>query len=156
MGYRFRSFLKYPAWVIARLSEPLHSVWNLHKTNSREVLIVNNTTAFQKLLIQIYLGGAAKMIQPKYVTLTGLFADRVFRIPSYQRFYSWQAKQREDLFTDIYTLSEVAGDEHHFMATIVCQYRGEGIRRLDGVSRVRSSGWSAADHNINHNAARDR
>lgn len=65
------------------------------------------------------------MIQPKYVTLTGLFADRVFRIPSYQRFYSWQEKQREDLFNDIRTLSKVSGDGHHFMATIVCHDTGE-------------------------------
>lgn len=65
------------------------------------------------------------MIQPKYVTLTGLFADRVFRIPSYQRFYSWQLKQREDLFNDIRTLSKVSGDGHHFMATIVCHDTGE-------------------------------
>jgi hypothetical protein len=65
------------------------------------------------------------MIQPKYVTLTGLFADRVFRIPSYQRFYSWQERQREDLFNDIRTLSKVSGDGHHFMATIVCHDTGE-------------------------------
>jgi hypothetical protein len=65
------------------------------------------------------------VIQPKYVTLTGLFADRVFRIPSYQRFYSWQEKQREDLFNDIRVLSRISGDGHHFMATIVCHDTGE-------------------------------
>ena len=65
------------------------------------------------------------MIQPKYVALTGLFADRVFRIPSYQRFYSWQWQQREDLFNDIRTLSSVAGTGHHFMATIVCHNTGD-------------------------------
>lgn len=60
------------------------------------------------------------MIQPKYLNLTGLFADRVFRIPAYQRFYSWQWKQRADLFGDINTLSMAPTDRHHFMATIVC------------------------------------
>lgn len=60
------------------------------------------------------------MIQPKYVTLTGLFADRVFRVPAYQRFYSWQNKQRDDLFNDILTLAAISADGHHFMATIVC------------------------------------
>ena len=65
------------------------------------------------------------MIQPKYVTLTGLFADRVFRVPAYQRFYSWQTKQRDDLFSDIRLLGAVPGDGHHFMATIVCHDTGE-------------------------------
>ena len=65
------------------------------------------------------------MIQPKYVTLTGLFADRVFRVPAYQRFYSWQNKQREDLFNDITNLAQIPGDGHHFMATIVCHDTGE-------------------------------
>ncbi len=59
------------------------------------------------------------MIEPKYYTLNTLFADRVFRIPRYQRFYSWQKKQREDLFNDILQLAEKGEDRHHFMATIV-------------------------------------
>lgn len=60
------------------------------------------------------------MIEPKYQTLNGLFTDRVFRIPKYQRFYSWQNKQREDLFGDIRELAKKGEDRHHFMATIVC------------------------------------
>jgi hypothetical protein len=60
------------------------------------------------------------MIEPKYHTLNTLFADRVFRIPSYQRFYSWQRKQRDDLFIDIRQLANKGEDRHHFMATIVC------------------------------------
>jgi hypothetical protein len=60
------------------------------------------------------------MIEPKYATLKTLFADRVFRIPHYQRFYSWQSKQRTDLFTDLETLADRGGDNHHFMATLVC------------------------------------
>jgi Protein of unknown function DUF262/Protein of unknown function (DUF1524) len=59
------------------------------------------------------------MIEPKYKTLTGLFADRIFRIPEYQRFYSWEKKQRDDLYSDLKRLVE-AGVENHFMATIVC------------------------------------
>lgn len=59
------------------------------------------------------------MIEPTYKTLTGLFADRVFRIPEYQRFYSWEKKQRDDLYGDLRRLVE-AGAENHFMATIVC------------------------------------
>lgn len=60
------------------------------------------------------------MIEPKYQTLNGLFSDRVFRIPKYQRFYSWEHKQRDDLFGDIRELAKKGEDRHHFMATIVC------------------------------------
>ena len=65
------------------------------------------------------------MIDPRYDTLQVLFADRVFRIPAYQRFYSWQAKQREDLFSDLVKLASRPDDQHHFMATIVCHRTGE-------------------------------
>lgn len=65
------------------------------------------------------------MIQPAYKTLQELFADRVFRIPHYQRFYSWQKKQRDDLFHDLKKLSNRNDDNHHFMATIVCHKTSE-------------------------------
>lgn len=65
------------------------------------------------------------MIEPTYKTLQTLFADRVFRIPHYQRFYSWQRKQRDDLFSDLRKLSERNDDNHHFMATIVCHKTAE-------------------------------
>ena len=32
------------------------------------------------------------MIEPRYANLQSLFVDRVFRIPAYQRFYSWQPR----------------------------------------------------------------
>jgi hypothetical protein len=60
------------------------------------------------------------MIDPRYGTLQVLFADRVFRIPPYQRFYSWLTKQREDLFNDLVKLANGPADLHHFMATVVC------------------------------------
>lgn len=65
------------------------------------------------------------MIQPAYKTLQELFADRVFRIPHYQRFYSWHKKQREDLFHDLRKLSKREDDNHHFMATVVCHKTSE-------------------------------
>lgn len=49
--------------------------------------------------------------------------DRLFRIPDYQRTYSWGRKQREDLFKDITQAHEKGPDRSHFMATIV------GLRR---------------------------
>src|SRR2546425_11617416 len=60
------------------------------------------------------------MIQPTYGVLQELFANRVFRIPHYQRFYSWQSRQRLDLFSDLRKLANLEADEHHFMATLVC------------------------------------
>lgn len=60
------------------------------------------------------------MIEPKYKNLNTLFADRVFRIPKYQRYYSWEEKQRNDLFTDIEQLKKKNVDRDHFMATVVC------------------------------------
>lgn len=64
--------------------------------------------------------GITNVIQPTYGTLQTLFSDRVFRIPRYQRFYSWRCKQRQDLFDDLVKLYARGGDNHHFMATIVC------------------------------------
>ena len=58
-------------------------------------------------------------IQPKYITFHGLIQDRLFRIPDYQRSYSWTNKQRRDLFEDIRLAHEKGPDRTHFMATIV-------------------------------------
>lgn len=59
------------------------------------------------------------MIQPQYMNLEQMFSRRVFRIPIYQRCYSWQEHQRKDLFQDIDRII-AESKEHHFMATIVC------------------------------------
>ncbi len=62
-------------------------------------------------------------IQPQHLTLADLFQRRLFRIPQYQRSYSWHRKQRGDLFGDIKRISDHDSDRSHFMATIV------GLRR---------------------------
>ena len=62
-------------------------------------------------------------ISPKIVPFIELLNGRLFRIPKYQRAYSWQGKQRRDLFEDIKRISHAPGDRDHFMATIV------GLRR---------------------------
>jgi len=63
------------------------------------------------------------LIQPKFLTLADLLASRLFRIPQYQRSYSWGSKQREDMFDDITGLRD-RQDQRHFMATVVGLNRG--------------------------------
>ncbi|MBK9794669.1 MAG: DUF262 domain-containing protein [Sphingobacteriales bacterium] len=63
------------------------------------------------------------MIQPEFKPLTEVLANKLFRIPEYQRHYSWQKKQREELFEDIKKLKQIRSrfpDRIHFMATVVC------------------------------------
>ncbi len=61
-------------------------------------------------------------IQPGYLTLDELLAKRLFRIPHYQRAYSWERKHRRDMFKDIKKLSDNP-TSFHFMSTVV------GLRR---------------------------
>lgn len=58
-------------------------------------------------------------IKPDYLSFSKLLQERLFRIPDYQRHYSWERKQREDLFSDIKKLKDIS-DRDHFMATVVC------------------------------------
>ena len=51
-------------------------------------------------------------------TLDELLAKRLFRIPPYQRAYSWLTKQRTDMFNDIDNLKGKP-ESFHFMATVV-------------------------------------
>ena len=64
-------------------------------------------------------------IQPQHITLAKLFQDRLFRIPQYQRSYSWHKKQRTDLFADIQRVYDYGPARSHFMATVV------GLRRRE-------------------------
>lgn len=63
------------------------------------------------------------MIQPDFVDLASLLERRLFRIPEYQRAYSWRTRQRDELFDDIEKTHDYADRRPHFMATIV------GLRR---------------------------
>ncbi len=71
------------------------------------------------------------MIQPKYLKLHELLNGRLFRIPHYQRAYSWEEKQRNNLFSDIERLHTDASDSVHFMATMVGLNRGRKIIESD-------------------------
>ncbi len=59
-------------------------------------------------------------IKPDFYSFDGLLHAKLFRIPEFQRAYSWEKKQRVDLFKDIEKLSNGDVEKHHFMATIVC------------------------------------
>jgi len=56
-------------------------------------------------------------LNPIHVTVTKLLEGRLFRIPGYQRAYSWRSNQRNDLFSDIDEAHRSGRD--HFMATVV-------------------------------------
>ena len=56
--------------------------------------------------------------QPVYLSLGDLLNNRLFRIPRYQRAYSWKDKHRSDMFKDIRKLRDDP-ETVHFMATVV-------------------------------------
>lgn len=55
----------------------------------------------------------------KLFNLKEVFEDRLFKIPSYQRSYSWNKKQREDLLCDIENLLVNNSRYKHFTGTLV-------------------------------------
>lgn len=66
-------------------------------------------------------------IQPRYVSLEGLLNGRLFKIPQYQRNYSWGKDQRGDLFGDILQIQMAGGEKSHFMATVVGLETGKTV-----------------------------
>ena len=56
--------------------------------------------------------------QPKLLKFVYLLEKRLFEIPRYQRAYSWQGTERQDMFQDIRKLKDKPGTSH-FMATVV-------------------------------------
>src|SRR5690606_27782048 len=65
-------------------------------------------------------------LNPQHLKIASLFERRMFRIPEYQRAYSWTTRQRNDLFHDIEEAART--DREHFMATLVALARG--VRRI--------------------------
>ena len=75
-------------------------------------------------------------IQPKYLTFADLVSKRLFRIPEYQRAYSWKSKHREDLFDDISKLKSKPAGSTHFMATVVGLQRERETIHTDEYTRL--------------------
>ena len=69
-------------------------------------------------------------MDPQNLTLSQLLHGRLFRIPEYQRPYSWQDPQRKDLFYDLLTLHDKKQD-FHFMATVVGVNNGQRVLGTD-------------------------
>ena len=57
--------------------------------------------------------------EPRYMTLPKLFEGHLFRVPDYQRGYSWSDQQLGDLWTDIELLDE---ETQHFTGMIVVEH----------------------------------
>ena len=49
-------------------------------------------------------------------SLGNIVNNRVFHIPNYQRYYSWEDKQLEDLWTDLIVLEQ---NKKHYFGTII-------------------------------------
>ena len=84
-------------------------------------------------------------IQPQYVNLETFFHKRLFRIPEYQRAYSWERKHRDDLFNDIKESYQARNSDGHFMSTVVCLLKDkisistdeyDALEIVDGQQRV--------------------
>tara|TARA_R110000787_G_scaffold284415_1_gene398091 strand:- start:16499 stop:18154 length:1656 start_codon:yes stop_codon:yes gene_type:complete len=58
-------------------------------------------------------------LNPTQKSVGELFSERLFRIPDYQRAYSWGPAQRRDLFADIREAH--LKNRKHFMATVVAR-----------------------------------
>lgn len=82
-------------------------------------------------------------LNPLHLSVAKLFEGRLFRIPDYQRAYSWQKRQRDDLFGDIE--EAYRSGREHFMATVVALAREtrsivadefRAVELVDGQQRV--------------------
>lgn len=82
-------------------------------------------------------------LNPVHLKLSRLLEGRLFRIPEYQRAYSWATKQREDLFADI--VEAHRSGREHFMATVVALAKStrtigvddfQTVELVDGQQRI--------------------
>lgn len=61
-----------------------------------------------------------KPLQNDEHVLRALFDDYVFYIPKYQRFYSWNKSQWDDLWNDLLNIIDDP-DRDHYMGTVICK-----------------------------------
>ncbi len=75
-------------------------------------------------------------LNPMHLKVATLLQSRLFRIPEYQRAYSWGSRQRTDLFNDI--LEAHRSSREHFMATVVALARDSRTIGADEYRTVQS------------------
>lgn len=73
-------------------------------------------------------------LSPLHLSVAKLLDGRLFKIPEYQRAYSWQTRQRDDFFGDIREAHR-SGREH-FMATVVALARDKRTIAADELQVV--------------------
>lgn len=70
-------------------------------------------------------------------SLQHILDDNKFVIPDYQRYYSWDLYQLNELWEDLITLTEKQGVHTHFMGTIVCKQNSDSYFEIvDGQQRL--------------------
>lgn len=75
------------------------------------------------------------MLEPRSVSLNDLFTNgKIYRVPPFQRDYSWEVEQWEDLWLDIAELEKTP--LQHYMGAIVLQVGGNGLIVIDGQQRI--------------------
>lgn len=61
---------------------------------------------------------------------------RIFRVPPYQRDYSWSEEQWEDLWTDVFELAQKPEDKHYLGALVVEAKSDREFEIIDGQQRL--------------------
>jgi hypothetical protein len=61
---------------------------------------------------------------------------RIYRVPPYQRDYSWEAEQWEDLWNDLIALRDSTDDRHYMGALVVEGINDREFRIIDGQQRL--------------------
>jgi hypothetical protein len=79
----------------------------------------------------------ASLLNTRTTTLQELLANgRVYRVPAYQRDYSWEEEEWEDLWNDIDELRPRAADRHYMGALVVQATSDREFAIIDGQQRL--------------------
>lgn len=79
----------------------------------------------------------ASIFKPEAKTILKIFcdADSYYQIPDYQRPYSWDTEQIEQMWEDIFSAME-ASDENYFLGPLILIKRNEDFEVVDGQQRL--------------------
>lgn len=74
---------------------------------------------------------------PENQTISKIFnCDQIYRIPNYQRQYSWTNEQLEELWEDLYEGYENQNNKCYFLGSIVVVRTGDYLDIIDGQQRI--------------------